>query len=141
MFPWNDELLSSTLAALVLFDKSPFIHGIWNIDFHYSRGVVAGVEYNLRYETQSTSCQSEIKLRCEGFIHAFIVFKHVFYHVVRFMDRVPLWVLIGMLDFYLQRLRLLCLLSHSEEVVLQNMHHVPQLFVFVTKLLLQTLIK
>ena len=55
----------------------------------------------------------QVYSRCKCLVDRFIVLKHIFNNVVRFVDRVPLAIVVGVLDFYREGDSFLGIISNS----------------------------
>ena len=78
---------------------------------------VTGVEYDFRYEAESALGQGEVQRGSQGFVNTLVVFQHILHNIIRFMNAVPLGILVWMLHFKLQLLSLLGLLCYTQQVI------------------------
>ena len=127
-----DEFRSTRAWAGVVFDQGPVTRLVTNQNLHFVWASITRPNDNLRDEASLPVVQREVKVWREWLIDWVVIFQHVFYHVVRFMDRIPSTVLVLMLHCQWKRRCHLCHLGHSLEIVSQVWDHVTQLFIFVS---------
>ena len=70
-------------------------------------------------EAMLATMKGQVHSRVDSFVIIFIISEHVLYYVVRFIDAVPLGILVRVLDSDGQRFRSFHILRHSFEILLR----------------------